>query len=106
MDEKILEARAGFNRIVDFVTREAVGQEMHVVELRIFRDLLGLGLVLLELFLKTVGTGYVGDTFTRSDGIVMHYLRDSPRRYLSVFGKMALRYCVWVTQRLSFPAIR
>ncbi len=41
MDEKILEARTGFNRIVDFVTGEAVGQEMHVVELRIFRDLSG-----------------------------------------------------------------
>ena len=90
MDEKILEARAGFNKIVDFVTGEAVGQEMHVVELRIFRDLLGLGRVLLELFLQTVGTGYVGDTLTRSDGIVMRYLRDSSRQYLSVFGKIVI----------------
>ncbi len=90
MDEKILEARTGFNRIVDFVTGEAVGQEMHVVELRIFRDLSGLGRVLLELFLMTVGTGYVGDTLTRSDGIVTRYLPDSTRQYLSVFGQIVI----------------
>ena len=30
MDEKILEARAEFNRVVDFVTGEAVGQKMHI----------------------------------------------------------------------------
>ena len=39
MDEKILEVRYEFNRIVDSVTGEAVGQGMHVVELRIFRGL-------------------------------------------------------------------
>jgi len=97
MDEKILEAQAGFNRIVDFVTGEAVGQEIAVVELRIFRDLLGLGRVLLELFLKTVGTGHVGDTLTRSDGIVMRYLRDSPKQYLSVFGKIVINRAYYLS---------
>ena len=50
MDEKILEVRNDFNRIIGFVTGEAVGQKIHIVELSIFRDLLKLGCSLLELF--------------------------------------------------------
>ncbi|MEW6351817.1 MAG: hypothetical protein AB1646_22440, partial [Thermodesulfobacteriota bacterium] len=99
MEEKILEARGEFNRIVDFVTGEAVGREIHVVELRIFRDLLRLGRVLLELFLKSVGTGYVGDSFTGADGMVMRYLRDSPRKYLCVFGKIDIHRAYYLDEK-------
>ncbi len=98
MEAKILEARAEFNRIVDFVTGEAVDQEIHVVELGIFRDLLRLGRILLEVFLQTVGTGYVGDSFTGADGTVMRYLRDSPRQYLCVFGKIVINRAYYLNE--------
>ena len=55
MEEKITEAPAEFSRIVDFVTGDEVDQEIHVVELRICRDLPRLGRVLLGLFLMAIG---------------------------------------------------
>lgn len=90
MEEKLLQARGEFNKVIDFVTREALDRELHVVEGEIFRMLLRLGRILLELFLRSVGTGRIGQTVTREDGSVLRYRRESPRKYLSIFGQVTI----------------
>jgi len=52
--------------------------------------LLRLGRQLLELFLRSVGTGNFGQTVTTAEGSVMRYRRDAPRRYLSIFGVITI----------------
>ena len=90
MEENILEAKAEFNKVIDFVTGEALGREIDVVEGELFRMLLRLGRQLLQLFLSGVGTGNVGQTVTTAEGSVMRYRRDAPRRYLSIFGVITI----------------
>ena len=90
MEEKILQARREFNKVIAFVTGEALTQELHSVEGEIFRMLLSLGRILLELFLRSVGTGHMGQTATMKNGAVVRYRRDSPRKYLSIFGEVTI----------------
>lgn len=90
MEEKVLQARAEFNRVIDFVTGEALTLELHCVEGEVFRMLLRLGRILLELFLRSVGTGHLGRTVTMEDGSVLGYRRVSPRKYLSIFGEVTI----------------
>jgi len=90
MEENILEARAEFNKVIDFVSGEALAREIDVVEGELFRMLLRLGRQLLQLFLSSVGTGNVGQTVTTAEGSVMQYRRDAPRRYLSIFGVITI----------------
>jgi hypothetical protein len=90
MEENILEARGEFNRLVDFVTRDALTLELHRVEAELFLMLLRLGRMLLELFLRSVGTGYVGQSMTLKTGSVLRYRRTSSKKYLSVFGEVMI----------------
>lgn len=90
MEEKIAGARAEFNKVLEFVTTEAHTLELHSVEGEIFRMLLRLGRILLELFLCSVGTGRLGRTVTMEDGSVLVYRRESPRKYLSIFGEVTI----------------
>ena len=90
MEENILEAQGKFNKLLDFVTRDALTLELDRVEGELFRMLLGLGRILLELFLRSVGTGHVGRTATLEDGSVLRYRRTSPKKYLSVFGEVII----------------
>ena len=90
MEENILEAQREFNKLVDFVTRDALNLELHKVEAELFRMLLGLGRMLLELFLRSVGTGNVGQTAALENGSVLRYRRTSPKKYLSVFGEVTI----------------
>ncbi len=91
MEEMVLDAKEEFNRIIDFVTREALTWELHSVEGELFRRLLKMGLVLLMLFLRSVGTGHVGPTLTTEDGSVLRYRRTSPRKYLAIFGEVEIQ---------------
>lgn len=90
MEEKIAGARAEFNKVLDFVTTGALTLELHQVEGEIFRMLLRLGRILLEVFLCSVGTGRLGRTVATADGSVLSYRRESPRRYLSIFGEVSI----------------
>ena len=90
MEEKILQARAEFNDVIDFVTKGAHTLELHCVEGELFRKLLRLGRILLELFLRSFGPGYVGQTVTMKNGSVLRYRRESPRKYLSIFGEVTI----------------
>jgi hypothetical protein len=90
MDRKIEEARQEFNSILDYIVRSAKSQEIHQVEECLFRMLLRLGRVLLELFVLSVGTGKIGMELEAGDGAVFRYLRDSTCKYLSIFGEITI----------------
>jgi hypothetical protein len=91
MEAKILEAREEFNGILEFVVTEAAGSEIHEVEREIFRRLLRLGRSLLEVFLRSAGTGKEGPVIELPDGSVLRYRREKVRQYLSIFGKVAIK---------------
>ncbi len=90
MDRKIEEAREEFNAIIDYILKCAEGVEIHEVESGIYRRLLRLGLILLELFVLAAGTGKVGEALITGDGTVYRYVRDTRRKYLSIFGEIAI----------------
>jgi hypothetical protein len=90
MDKKIEEARQEFNAILDFIIRSASSQEIHQVEESLYRMLLRLGKILLEVFILAVGTGMIGKELVTQDGAVYRYLRDSKRKYLSIFGEITI----------------
>lgn len=91
MEEMVLDAKAEFNQIIDFVTREALTWELHSVEGELYRRLLKMGRVLLILFLRCVGTGHIGPTLATEDGSVLRYRRTSPRKYLAIFGEVEIQ---------------
>jgi hypothetical protein len=88
MDRKIEEARREFNAIIDYILKSALGLEIHKVEDGIYRRLLRLGRILLELFVLATGTGNVGEALIDADGTVYRYVRDSGSKYLSIFGEI------------------
>ncbi|MFC1833755.1 ISKra4 family transposase [Thermodesulfobacteriota bacterium] len=90
MEDKILQAREEFNRILEFVTQKPGDLEIHEVEEGIFRYLLGLGKILLEVFIGSVGTGRQGERIISAEGEEFRYLRDVPRQYVSIFGKVTI----------------
>jgi len=90
MEQKIEEARAEFNEILDFIVRTALGRQIHKVEEDLYRRLLRLGRILLELFVLASGTGKTGEALIREDGTVFRYLRESARSYLSIFGEITI----------------
>ena len=90
MQEKIEEARREFNAILDYVLHGAMGREIHQVEEGIYRMLLRLGRILLELFVLAMGTGKMGQTLVGSDGSTYRYGGTSVRKYLSIFGEIAI----------------
>ena len=90
MDKKIEEARQEFNSILDYVVGAALGREIDEVEDGIYRRLLRLGRILLELFVLATGTGKTGETLIDKHGSVYRYLRDSTCKYLSIFGEITI----------------
>jgi len=90
MDKKIEEAHQEFNAILHYIILMAMGREIHEVEAGIYRRLLRLGRIFLELFVVATGTGRTGETLMRDDGSVFRYLRDSGCKYLSIFGEITI----------------
>jgi hypothetical protein len=103
MQEKIEQARQEFNSILDYIIGEAMGLEIHRVEDGIYRRLLRLGRILLELFVLATGTGKIGGSLIDEDGTMYRYLRDSGCKYLSIFGEITLvRAYYWKEGRQGF----
>jgi hypothetical protein len=90
MEDKILQAREEFNDILEFVSSRAGGLEIHEVEQSVFMYLLRLGKLLLETFVASVGTGRAGDRVMSGKGEEFRYLREDPRQYFSIFGKISI----------------
>jgi len=98
MQEKIEEARREFNAIVDYVVQCATDREIHEVENGIYRMLLRLGRILLELFVLAMGTGKQGQTLVASDGSAYRYAGTCGRKYLSIFGEITILRAHYVGQ--------
>ena len=90
MDRKIEQAGQEFNAILDYIVGAAVGLEIGEVEDGIYRRLLRLGRILLELFVLAIGTGKMGERLIGEDGGVFRYLRDWGCKYLSIFGEITI----------------
>jgi hypothetical protein len=90
MEKKIKELQQEFNGIIEYVIGAALSLEIHEVEQGIYRKLLRLGRMLLELFVLAAGTGKTGESLIDKDGAVYRYLRDSACKYLSVFGEITI----------------
>jgi hypothetical protein len=71
MDKKIEEAQQEFNAILHYIVHMAMGREIHEVEAGIYRRLLRLGRILLDLFVLSTGTGKTGETLMRNDGSIL-----------------------------------
>lgn len=82
-----------------------MGSEIHEVEEGIYRGLLRLGRILLEIFVLAVGTGKQGETIYGQDGAPFRYVGDSPKEYLSLFGEITIIRAHYARERRAglFP---
>jgi len=90
VEKTIAQGREGFNALVAYVTGEGQSQEAYAVEVRVFREVLAMGLHLLAAYLEKKAGGDVGKAIETEDGEVLGRERLKPRRYLSVFGELGL----------------
>ena len=82
MEKKIEEAQREFNAILEYVCHRAMDREIHKVEESIYRMLLRLGRMLLEIFVLSMGTGKIEGTLVASDGSEYRYVGDLSQEIL------------------------
>lgn len=91
MEAMILEAKAEFQEILEYIQGEAQNQEIHEVEKGILRRLLELGLKLLIGYLKIKGDGNVGEIHTDNHGVTRPaHSTKKKMTYFSIFGKVVI----------------
>ena len=98
MQEKIEQAEQEFNEIVRYILGQAGEQELHVVEESLFRMLLRLGRIFLELFIESLGTGEIGNTPVKESVGSYRYAGLSPKKYLSIFGEITIHRAHYARQ--------
>ncbi|MDP8205366.1 MAG: hypothetical protein P9L92_01780, partial [Candidatus Electryonea clarkiae] len=85
-----------------YVESDALHDELHHVELRIFRFLLALGLCLLKEVLARHGTGKSKMPIRDSNGDILYYHSVKLRQYLSIFGLIKINRAYFL-MRLIYP---
>jgi hypothetical protein len=98
MERKIEEIGREFNGIVEYVMKRSPGTEIHEVENEIHRMILKLGRSLLELSVEANGTGKMGEAIVGDDGTEYRYLRNTARKYMSIFGEISIRRAYYWTE--------
>lgn len=88
VEKSIAQASGKFNALVRYVLEEGQSQDAYEVEVKLFRDLLALGLLLLALWFARKGGSDVGKAVATEAGDVLPRERLKGRRYLSVFGEL------------------
>ncbi len=102
--EKCLDAcKEQFNQILSGILAEK-NQEAHKVEKSIFKELMKLGLLLLNLFFANHNQGDYGETLKTSKGIARRG-RTSEKSYFSVFGKLKVKRYLYSIGDGSFAAL-
>jgi hypothetical protein len=96
-EEFVLQAHQQFDALLALVA-EAKGQRIDCVEGDVFGGLLGLGLTLVRLFVGTQGTGDAGPSLDTAAGTWKRLENLHPRRYVSIFGAMAIDRTVYGTR--------
>lgn len=85
----IQDIRADFEKMLEYVTgEEARHATADATERGIFKMLIEMGLKLLRLFFEMRSQQATRENLILPDGSVAHYHRDTPRRYVSIFGKL------------------
>jgi len=96
-ERAFLKAQQQLQALETFVEQAAVDElRIDQVERELFSRLLAIGLALLEAFVAARGNGDVGGKLETADGRTLRRLkRMHGRRYLSIFGELLLRRCVY-----------
>lgn len=99
-EQAALKAQHQFDALRDFVQQAARdGQRIDAVERELFRQLLGLGHSLLSAFVAAHGDGDLGpQTETPRGHAVRRLAERHDRRYVSIFGELAIARVVYGTR--------
>lgn len=116
-ERAFLKAQAQLQKMITFVEVAAANeQRIDQVERELFSRLLALGHSLLEAFVAAQGDGDMGPELPADDHLVRRLDEQRVRRYLSIFGELAIRRCVYarregqaierspLDERLGLPA--
>ncbi|MFQ5981709.1 MAG: ISKra4 family transposase [Candidatus Heimdallarchaeota archaeon] len=97
------DCREKFNQILSDVL-QAKGQEAHQVEASIFKSLMELGLLLLQLFLTKHNCGDYGLSIQTAKGLARRS-RSSEKSYFSIFGKLKVKRYLYEINGESFAPL-
>jgi hypothetical protein len=105
MEDRALEAREEFKGLLEVVYGEAIDCEIYEVEQQLFRMLPKLGAEADGSIPLLGGTGKAGQTIEQADGSVIRHRRETPRKYLSIFGQVTILrlYCLVDVGKEVFP---
>ncbi|MFQ6134123.1 MAG: ISKra4 family transposase [Armatimonadota bacterium] len=90
VEKSIAQARDGFNALVAYVLGEGQSHEAYAVEVRVFRQVLAMGLHVLAAYFDRKKGGDVGQGIETEGGEVLGRERLKFRRYVTVFGELGL----------------
>ncbi len=90
VEASLSEARGKFKALIDYLLDEGQGDDAYRVEVRIFRELLAIGLYLVAAwFMKKLG-GNVGKAIVTEAGEELPREALKARRYITIFGELVL----------------
>lgn len=90
VEKSIAQARGMFNALVAYVVGEGQAEDAYGIEVRVFRDVLAVGLLVLRAWFAARRGGDVGPALVTDAGEVLPRERLKRRRYLTVFGELAV----------------
>jgi hypothetical protein len=98
-EQAILKARQGLERMIQLVSPSAQpGRSIDQVERDLWPSVLAVGRHLLEAFVAGHGQGDLGPTCEHGGRPLRRLEPLPPRRYVSVFGELTIRRCVYGTR--------
>jgi len=98
-EQAILKGKTQFEQISAFVRQASGdGRPIHQVELQLWEKLLSLGHAMLEGFVAGVGSGDLGPTLEQQGRTLNRLEQTHPRRYVSIFGQLAIHRHVYGTR--------
>lgn len=105
-EQKIAEIRKEMNGIISLVEKESEERiAIHKVELKVFRELLKLGLSLIKYYIVLVGFSLGNKTKLDSEGKKLENKGLKKRNYFSVFGRLDFQETKYysVVDKTSYP---
>ena len=98
-EQAIFKAKMEFSRIEANVHQAATaGQRIDNFERDLWEQLLGLGHILMQVFVEKQGTGDLGETFEYEGRTLKRLDKEHARRYVSVFGELKINRTVYGTR--------
>ncbi len=90
VEKSIAQANGMFNALVGYVRGAGQAHPAYEVEVKVFRDLLAMGLQLMGMWFERKAGGDVGPALATEAGQVLPREALKRRRYIMVFGELAL----------------